>query len=95
MKIPPFRGENELDISDKNIDLWAKDGWVDLRVNNMKRWQDRLKAIIDEAELIPSYDTSSLHVRNKSYWSNFKTIDIGKVVGWIFIREEKGKRGKA
>ena len=95
MKIPPFRGENELEITDANIDLWAKDGWVDVRESNMKRWQDRLKAIINEAELIPNYDTSSLHVRNKRYWSNFKKIDIGKVVGWIFIREEKGMRGKA
>ncbi len=95
MKIPPFRGENELEITGDNIDLWAKDGWVDLRERNMKRWQDRLKAIIDEAENIPAYDTSSLHVRNKRYWSNFNKIDIGKVVGWIFIREEKGMRGKA
>ncbi len=95
MKIPPFRGENELEITGDNVDLWAKDGWVDLRERNMKRWQDRLKAIIDEAENIPAYDTSSLHVRNKRYWSNFNKIDIGKVVGWIFIREEKGMRGKA
>jgi hypothetical protein len=94
MKIPPFRGTNELEITDTNIDLWSKDGWVDVRESNMKRWQDRLKAIIDEAELIPDYDTSSLHVRNKRYWSNFNKIDIGKVVGWIFIREEKGMRGK-
>ena len=94
MKIPPFRGTNELEITDANIDLWSKDGWVDVRESNMKRWQDRLKAIIDEAELIPDYDTSSLHVRNKRYWSNFEKIDIGKVVGWIFIREEKGMRGK-
>ena len=95
MKIPPFRGENELEITGDNVDLWAKDGWVDLRERNLKRWQDRLKAIIDEAENIPAYDTSSLHVRNKRYWSNFNKIDIGKVVGWIFIREEKGMRGKA
>ncbi|MBL1213063.1 MAG: short-chain dehydrogenase [Ignavibacteriae bacterium] len=95
MKIPPFRGENELEITDANINLWAKDGWVDLRESNMERWQKRLKAIIDEVELIPDYDTSSLHVRNKGYWNDFKKIDIGKVVGWIFIREEKGKRGKA
>lgn len=95
IKIPPFRGENELELNDTNINLWANDGWVDLRVKNMIAWQHRLKAIIDEAESINPNDTSSMHVRTKKYWNNFETIDIGKVVGWIFIKEEKGERMKA
>lgn len=95
MKIPPYRGEDELDITDENINLWAKDGWVDLRIENMALWQHRIKSIIQEAEAIPEDDTSSMHVRNLRYWSNFEKIDIGKVVGWIFIVEEEGKRMKA
>lgn len=95
MKIPPFRGENTLQVTDDKIDLWAHDGWVDLRIQNIERWQRRIKTIIDEANSIPADDTSSLHVRNKRYWNNFKNIDIGKVVSWIFIHEEKGKRMKS
>lgn len=95
MKIPPYRGETELDITPDKIDLWAKDGWVDLRVNNMEKWQSRIKAIMDQANSIAPDDTSSMHVRNKAYWSNFEKIDIGKVVGWIFIFEELGSRMKA
>lgn len=95
IKIPPYRGENELEITPEKIDLWAHDGWVDLRVSNIKVWQKRLKKIVQDAESIPAYDTSSLHVRNKKYWNNFEQIDIGKVVGWIFIEEEKGIRMKA
>ncbi len=95
IKIPPYRGENELEITPEKIDLWAHDGWVDLRVSNIKVWQKRLKKIVEDAESIPAYDTSSLHVRNKKYWNNFEQIDIGKVVGWIFIDEEKGVRMKA
>jgi hypothetical protein len=95
IKIPPFRGDNELEVNQKNIDRWAHDGWVDLREESMKQWQHRLKTIIDEAESIAPEDTSSMHVRNKKYWNNFETIDIGKVVGWIFIKEEKGERMKA
>lgn len=94
MKIPPFRGENKLKIIDGKIDLWAHDGWVDLRVENMEVWKRRIQEIMDESNRIPSEDTSSLHVRTKKYWNNFKQIDIGKVVGWIFIHEEKGKRMK-
>ncbi len=95
MKIPPYRGEDELPINDKNVNQWAKDGWVDLRIENMKAWQNRIDAIMKEAQTIPYSDTSSMHVRTRSYWSNFEKIDIGKVVSWIFIHEEKGLRMKA
>ncbi len=94
IKIPPYRGEDHLEINEKNLDLWTKDGWVDLRPVNMERWQNRIKSIMDEAESITASDTSSLHVRNKRFWKNFEQIDIGKVVGWIFIHEEHGKRMK-
>lgn len=95
IKIPPFRGENELALSNENIDKWAYDGWIDLRENNMVTWIERLKTIIKEAESIKPDDTSSMHVRTKKYWNDFEKIDIGKVVGWIFIKEEKGERMKA
>ena len=95
IKIPPFKGENEIEISTENIDLWAKDGWVDLRESSMHQWQKRIETIVSEAEAINFDDTSSMHVRTKKYWNNFETIDIGKVVGWIFIKEEKGERMKA
>ncbi|MFH1196061.1 MAG: short-chain dehydrogenase [bacterium] len=96
MKIPPYRGEDELEITPDSIKLWAHDGWLDLREISMKKWQDeRIKAIIDEAENIAQNDTSSMHVRNKRYWNNYEQIDIGKVVSWIFIHEESGRRMKA
>lgn len=95
IKIPPFRGENKLEISDENIDLWARDGWVDLRVRNMDIWKARIQRLMDEANAISPEDSSSLHVRTRKYWNNFKQIDIGKVVSWIFIHEEKGKRMKS
>jgi len=95
IKIPPFRGDNELEITPKLIDLWAHDGWVDLREVNMEAWRKRLQQLINETESIAPNDTSSMHVRTKKYWNNFETIDIGKVVGWVFIKEEKGERMKA
>lgn len=95
IKIPPFRGENELELSESNINLWAKDGWIDLRNSNMATWKARLNLIIKDTETIAHNDTSSMHVRTKRYWNNFETIDIGKVAAWIFIKEEKGERMKA
>ena len=95
IKIPAFQGENELDITTENIEKWTFEGWVDLRVSNMEKWQKRIKDLIDEAENIPETDTSSQHVRTRSYWDNFEEINIGKICSWIFIHEEQGRRMKA
>ncbi len=95
IKIPAFRGDNVVDVNEKNINTWANEGWVDLRVNNMKKWQVRLKELIEEAQSIPDDDTSSQHVRTKEYWDNFEEISIGKICSWLFIHEEHGRRMKS
>lgn len=79
IKIPAFRGENVLEINQENIDKWAFEGWIDLRVSNMKKWQQRISDLIDEANNISETDTSSQHVRTKAYWNNFEEISIGKI----------------
>ena len=95
IKIPPYRGENELKITDKTLDAWAHDGWVDLRTKNMERWRRRFETIMLDVAKVAKGDTSSRHFRTKAYWNNFEDIDPGKLAGWIFGEEEKGKRMKA
>lgn len=95
IKIPPFRGEHELPVNAKNIDHWAHDGWVDLRVKNMELWRQRFEQIIKEVEGLPAGETSSRTMHNGDYWNNLSEIDPGKVCGWLFTYEEKGKRMKA
>ena len=95
IKIPAFRGENILDVNEKNINTWANEGWVDLRVFNMQKWKTRISDLIDEAESISLTDTSSMHVRTKDYWNNFEDINIGKICSWLFIHEEQGNRMKS
>ncbi len=84
-----------MSINDENINTWANEGWVDLRKNNMLKWQNRIKELIAEVESIPENDTSSMHVRTKAYWHNFEEINIGKICSWLFIHEEQGRRMKA
>lgn len=95
IKIPPYRGENELPVTAKAIDAWAHDGWVDLRIRNMERWKTRFSVIMNDVKEIPALESSSRNFRNKAYWNEFHEIDPGKLVGWIFSEEEKGKRMKA
>jgi hypothetical protein len=95
IKIPPFRGEKELPVSPTAIDRWAHDGWVDLREKNMRLWRARFTHIISAVESIPQGETSSRIMYNHDYWRNLSEIDPGKICGWIFTYEEKGKRMKA
>ena len=92
IKIPPYRGINELPITKESIEEWALAGWIDLRPSNMEHWKKRLTFIKDEVEAKIKGDTSSRHFRTMEYWGNFNDIDEGKIVGWIFTEEEKGKR---
>jgi NAD(P)-dependent dehydrogenase (short-subunit alcohol dehydrogenase family) len=95
IKIPPFRGENDLSISTDSVNAWAHDGWVDLRQTNMERWKWRFETITKDMDQIPTDETSSRHMRTKEFWNNFEEIDPGKLAGWIFSEEEHGKRMKA
>jgi hypothetical protein len=95
IKIPPHRGENEIPIRASAIDLWAHDGWVDLREKNMKLWHSRFAEITAMVENFPADETSSRMMHNREYWENLSAIHPGKICGWIFTYEEKGKRMKA
>lgn len=95
IKIPPYRGDNEITITSKSLDAWAHDGWIDLRVPNMDLWKRRFDTILSSVEQIPQGDSSSRFQRTRQYWNDFGQIEPGKLVGWIFSEEEKGKRMKA
>ncbi len=95
IKIPPFRGEAELPVTPTNIDQWAHDGWVDLRESNMRLWKRRFLEIVAAVEHLSPDETSSRTMHSRDYWDNLAAIDPGKICGWIFTYEEKGKRMKA
>lgn len=94
IKIPPFKGNEQLEITPTSIEHWAHEGWVDLRVKNIVDWQKRTQKIYHEIQDIPEDDTSSQFERDRRYWLEDETIDVGKIVGWIFSNEEKGLRMK-
>jgi len=95
IKIPPYRGDSALRITPQAIDRWAHDGWVDLRERNMDLWRKRLREIIESVRELPPTETSSKTMHTREYWNNLSDIDPGKICGWIFTYEEKGKRMKA
>ncbi|MDA0987085.1 MAG: short-chain dehydrogenase [Bacteroidetes bacterium] len=94
IKIPTFKGENELQISNSKINKWAESGWIDLRISNMNKWINRFKDLKQKALQFDANETSSRYFYDREYWNNFKSIEPGKLVGWIFSYEEHGQRMK-
>ena len=75
----------------------AENGWVDLTPENMKRWQGRLSELQESITAILEGAASSQFDRaypSTMTWQDDDSFDIGEIVGWLFIVEEKGRRGK-
>ncbi len=76
--------------NEKDIDKWAKQGWIDLRVENMEVWKKRAKTILTAQQ--------NSHAQGSSGYTpeiyKHKRIHTGEMVGWIFINEFDGLRVK-
>lgn len=92
--IPSANEGAEVKITIEKIEKWAADGWFDLRESNWKKWRDRFVKIKKQCEDENDYSNSSRVLFNHDYWDDFKSINIGRVVGWLFIYEENGLRIK-
>ncbi len=93
LKIPPAKYGTTVDLNDDLRDTYAREGWVDLRTENMAIWQQRLVNIRAESEAFAD-DTGSGPDRSPSYWDNFNSINEGRLAAWIFTCEEGGERVK-
>jgi hypothetical protein len=91
--IVPAHLENEA-VTDEKLEKWVDAGWVDLRLDSCRRWRDRMVAIHEQIEGLPTSDTSSRHVRNRRFWEESDKLQPGKVVAWILSAEEGGDRMK-
>ncbi len=83
-----------LEVTPERIETWARDGWVDLRLANCRRWVERFRAIDRQVSEIPGGDSSSRHLRTARFWLDDRRIQPGKVTGWVLSVEEKGARMK-
>lgn len=94
VKIPVRRNQDEIEFTEDNLNQFCYDGWIDLRKENLEKWKQRLSNIMTEAKSVSNNDTSSSFVYDEEYWNFFKTIEPGKIAGWIFENEDNGWRFK-
>jgi hypothetical protein len=81
--IPPVTAGHTLaQLTPDSIDEYANAGWVDLRLANFERWQQRLRGI--ERPDVETYGSAALDVKGYPGTSFIP----GDIVGWIFTNEE-------
>jgi NAD(P)-dependent dehydrogenase (short-subunit alcohol dehydrogenase family) len=76
----------------------AEQGWVDLTPKNVERWQARIEGLRAHLREVAALDSSSRQDRvypDLAAWVETDDFEVGEIVGWLFIDEEKGRRGKS
>jgi hypothetical protein len=76
----------------------AEQGWVDLTPKNVERWQARIEGLRAHLREVAALDSSSRQDRvypDLGAWVETDDFEVGEIVGWLFIDEEKGRRGKS
>lgn len=91
---PNFEGKTVLDVSEKNIEKWTSSGWLDLRVENVRKWQERLTALKADMAKKTKRDFSSYYFRNRRFLGGTQRMDIGIIVNWVLEYEDMGYRIK-
>jgi len=94
IKVPHDPRHSRFEVTPEKVDNWCTNGWVDLRVTNMKLWQDRIAKLLSESQQVDKEDTSSRILRDGTFWHSDDPLDEGELVGWIFIYEDEGRRMK-
>ncbi len=77
-------------ITPDDLNQWAAKGWIDLRSDNMKEWQDRFASMRAAQHNLQTEGTTS--ISRSTYLSD--VIEIGAVAAWIFNNEDGGYRIK-
>lgn len=91
---PNFEGHTVLQVNAANIEKWTNGGWLDLRVSNVKKWQERLAALCADMKKETKQDYSSYYFRNRRFLGGTERMDIGIIVNWVLEYEDMGYRIK-
>ncbi len=90
----PVSNDNVVEITEVSLEKWTEAGWVDLRKKNMQKWINRAQKILKEAKNSSNDLISSQFDRGEWFWNAESPLEIGEIVGWIFITEDNGVRAK-
>ncbi len=78
-----FPMEKYPDLTSDNIEIWAQEGWVDIRASRMAHWQSELKKVVDFSAQSSKYPQVILN-RNWQFVELDDDFNIGELLGLIY-----------
>lgn len=94
LSFPRFEGVDVFPSSPERINYWADNGWLDLREQNMRKWQTRITTLLAELTQDAGQEYSSAYYHWRKYNYQQDPSELGAIVSWILDREEHGARIK-
>lgn len=94
LNYPRFEGVDRYKSSQERVDFWTEHGWLDLRVQNMETWQQRIRDIKRYMTTDSEEDYSSEFYQKHKYEFDGASSELGSIVSWILDQEEGGARIK-
>jgi len=76
--VPDIKSKNI--ISEKNIEQWAENGWVDLRRKQISYWQNQLKKVFLDVQ---QKEKSTTTVLNRN-WQGVKNSNTGEILAYVY-----------
>jgi NAD(P)-dependent dehydrogenase (short-subunit alcohol dehydrogenase family) len=86
VKVAPVNGQSP---DDPRL---VENGWVDLRVQNWRKWRERANAMLQEVEGRAGPDQGSRFDTEPG--SRRRQLRPGRMAAWIFRKEDRGERVK-
>lgn len=92
INVPEVVGHNvAVSLGDaKQVDAWARKGWIDLRPSNIEHWQARFRKMLRGRATLRELGSAAASI--ESFMAT--GFEIGEVVAWIFNNEMGGYRVK-
>ncbi len=90
VRIPERADTNQVPLTPKSIDEYARKGWVDLRPENFARWKERIEKMRRAQQALRGRGSAAITM--DAYLD--EEIRIGDVVAWVFNNEAVGYRIK-
>jgi hypothetical protein len=86
------------ELTPDRLEQWAHQGWVDLRPDEMARWQSWLRQLREQMQREAAHPGTGSHFTRQftddATWEASDDLAIGEVVSWIFNHVEGGYRIK-
>ncbi len=86
--------EGKWKVDEKHLNFFRNNEWIDISEENVERWKNRVREILNEAHVEDMSSRFDRPIYNWNFEDGELLIDPGEFTAWIFEKEDMGYRYK-